>query len=63
MPDGFEARDPCLDPLSDDSQTMDMAGNIMNRDGPDDDSDGVSNIAEYTRGTDPLGPLPPELSD
>lgn len=60
--DGIEANSPCLEALSDDSQTMDMAGNIIDPDGPDDDSDGLSNIEEFKLGTDPCGPVPPELS-
>jgi hypothetical protein len=59
--DKIEADNPCLDPLSDDSQVMDMAGNVLDEDGPDDDLDGVSNIEEFKGGTDPCGPLPPEL--
>ena len=56
MPDGFETSTSCLNPLLDDSHVMDMAGNIVG--GPRDaDGDGISNIEEFTSGSDPCPPI------
>ena len=59
MSDGFEVNNGCLNPLVDDTNIMDIAGNITDEDGPDADSDGISNIEEVDARTDPCGPLPP----
>ena len=51
LPDGFEVAHPCLDPLSDEAHPMGYTGPLPGHD--DADGDGVSNLEEFTRGTDP----------
>jgi hypothetical protein len=56
IPDGFESASTCLNPLIDDTQVMDIEGNLT-RGIPDFDNDGVSNVDEYKLKTDPCPPL------
>lgn len=53
IPDGFEVKTSCLNPLVDDSQVKNMAEEVINSTGRDSDKDGVTNVQEFQQGTPP----------
>ncbi len=56
MPDGFETNTSCLNPIQDDSQVVNISGEVINSTGRDADKDGATNIKEYEQGTSPCHP-------